>query len=465
MPAEKHDLFKDLWDFFCSLKLTVITLLLLAATSVVGTILPQHLSPDQYRQQFGEPGFKLLQALQLFDMYHSWWFLGLLGIFALNLTACSLRRLPGVWRNVTRPASFAEKSLLRSLPNRQDYDSSLPAGEIRLRLEKVIRRHFGSPKAIEKDGSVTLFAQCRIYARFSVYVTHLSILLILLGAVIGSLWGFKSFVTIVEGNSVDSVPSPTGGPEIPLDFTLRCDDFFVSFYDEAQTRPKEYRSLLTILESGREMPGYNEVPVRVNHPLHFQGLHFYQSSWGKTTLFRFLITRTDGGDETTVEGYPGQIMALPDGGAFQVIDFYSAYRDLGPAALLAVRNFDGQVYGAVAATAGPGPVMVASSPYRFRLLNSEERLYTGLQVSRDPGVPVVWAGCILLVVGSLCAFFLSHQRLWLVIRPKGEGCEVSAGAGAHRNQPAMARKFDRFSRDIAAELEDRIEGVPQEEKG
>jgi cytochrome c biogenesis protein len=493
MPAEKRDLFKDPWDFFCSLKLTVFTLLLLAATSVVGTLLPQNLSQDQYRQLFaewvfkilhglpfismenswwlsdfpqrcGEVAFSLVKALHLHDMYHSWWFLGLLGVFALNLTACSLRRLPGVWRTATRPVLFAEEPLLRSLQHRRTLQTTMPVEEVREKLEKVLRGGFARPRVSERDGAVALFAQRRPYARFSVYLTHLSILLILFGAVIGSLWGLESYVTIVEGQTVDKVPAAKGDGEIPLGFSLRCDDFSVSYYEGGG--PREFRSVLTVLENGREIPGLIEVPVLVNHPLKHNGLWFYQTSYGlaEMPLFRFGVTLPPKGDEVELSGRPGRLLQMPNGGSFQIVDFSPSYRDWGAVAVLEVKTPEGNHLNAMAPTAGPLLALAADHGYKFRLLGMEERYYTGLKVARDPGVWVVWAGCLLLVLGSLSAFFLSHQRLWLVIRSTAMGSEVKMGASAHRNQPVMARLFDRLGSEIAAELGAGIETVSQEVK-
>lgn len=100
--SDKSSRSSSLWNFLCSLKLTVATLLLLATTSILGTVIPQNLPSAQYQQYYGDKS-QLLQALQLDDMYHSVWFMALLGLFVLNLVACSLRRLPAVWRTVSRP--------------------------------------------------------------------------------------------------------------------------------------------------------------------------------------------------------------------------------------------------------------------------------------------------------------------------------------------------------------------------
>jgi cytochrome c biogenesis protein len=75
--------------------------------------------------------------------------------------------------------------------------------------------------ASERDGRVYLYAQKDAWARFGVYVTHLSILLIFVGAIIGNVWGYKAYVNIVEGTETTQV-WPRGSKEpIELGFAVR----------------------------------------------------------------------------------------------------------------------------------------------------------------------------------------------------------------------------------------------------
>jgi cytochrome c biogenesis protein len=45
----------------------------------------------------------------------------------------------------------------------------------------------------------------------------------------------------------------------------------------------------------------------------------------------------------------------------------------------------------------------------------EQRYFTGLQVSRDPGVWVVYTGFILIIVGCYITFFMSHRQVCIDI--------------------------------------------------
>jgi cytochrome c biogenesis protein len=75
--------------------------------------------------------------------------------------------------------------------------------------------------------------------------------------------------------------------------------------------------------------------------------------------------------------------------------------------------------------------------------------YTGLQVARDPGVWVVWAGCSLLIIGLIVSFFFSHQRVWVRI-PKGTGAEVLLAGSANKNRIGFEKKFQQLTGKIRA---------------
>ena len=82
-----------LWGFFASVRLTILLLLSLAGTSIIGTLIPQNKQPMEYLQTFGEFGFRLLSALDFFVMYRSWWFRLLFMLLVVNIIVCAIERL------------------------------------------------------------------------------------------------------------------------------------------------------------------------------------------------------------------------------------------------------------------------------------------------------------------------------------------------------------------------------------
>jgi cytochrome c biogenesis protein len=66
--------------------------------------------------------------------------------------------------------------------------------------------------------------------------------------------------------------------------------------------------------------------------------------------------------------------------------------------------------------------------------------YTGLQVTRDPGVWVVWIGCGLMIFGIIVSFFFSHQRVWVRI-PKQSGGEIVLAGSTNKNRVGFEKAF------------------------
>ena len=89
-----------IWNFFVSVKLTVFLLLSLAVTSIIGTVIPQNADPQLYFREFSPFLFRLFQVLDIFDMYHAWWFQLLLFLLIANIVVCSIDRLTATWKVV-----------------------------------------------------------------------------------------------------------------------------------------------------------------------------------------------------------------------------------------------------------------------------------------------------------------------------------------------------------------------------
>ena len=167
---------EKLWDLFCSLKLAIITLILLALTSIIGTVIEQGMTPEELAAKSGW-SLDLLKfldkAINAFDMYHSWWFLSLMGLFAVNLICCSIKRFPQVWKTVREPRLVADDNFFRSLSNVEEVVIAKgTVDEAREKLMAIMGGKFTAPRIIEQDGKIHLYAEKGALSRFGVYVTH-----------------------------------------------------------------------------------------------------------------------------------------------------------------------------------------------------------------------------------------------------------------------------------------------------
>lgn len=443
MTTTKRGFTQAAWDFFCSLKLSIFLLICLATTSVIGTVIPQ--SPQrEYLERLSETKIRLYSTMGFFDMYHSWWFILLLYLLTVNLVACSIKRLPRVWKFISEPNLIMDEGLEKTLSLTHEFKKQGDAASLRDRMATFLKSEFAQPVVTERDGEFHLFAQKNPYCRLGVYVVHASIIIIFIGALLGSFFGYKAYVQIAEGTSASTVYSQRGEKPLELGFAVRCEKFTVSFYDTGA--PKEFKSILTVLENGKPVKGYENIPIVVNDPLTYKGITFYQSSYGPAGeggVFKFTVRRKNGGAPTSLIARKGERVSLPDGGFMQVVDATNEVKAFipqfsGPAAKIETISASGASQSFILLKDFPDFDRQRGGDLIFTYEGSDEKFFTGLQVAKDPGVWTVWTGCALMVIGICMAFFLSHKRIWIRVA----NGRVTVGATASKNQPAFQNYFD-----------------------
>ena len=442
MTTNKSSFIQSVWDFFCSLKLSIFLLIALAVTSIIGTIIPQ--APQrEYLEAIGPAKIKLYSSLGFFDMYHSWWFILLLYLLTINLIACSIKRLPRVWKYISEPTLIFDDGLEKTLSLTHQVKVDGNAASVRDKMAEFLKSQFAAPVVTEVDGDYHLFAQKHQYCRLGVYVVHLSIIIVFIGALIGSYFGYKADVQIVEGTSVSAVHKR--GVQVPheLGFEVRCEDFSVSYYDTGA--PKEFKSILTVLENGQPVQGYQNVPIVVNSPLTYKGITFYQSSYGPATdgSFNFAVRSKAGGAPASIVARKGEGVPVPGGGYLKVLEATEDIRPFmpqfhGPAVRVEYLPPSGPAEFVILLKEFPEFDLQRGGKQVFTYEGGEEKFYTGLQVARDPGVWTVWAGCTLMVVGICLAFFFSHQRVWI----RATNGRATIGGSASKNQAAFELAFE-----------------------
>jgi cytochrome c biogenesis protein len=426
-----------LWNLLCSVRLSIFLLILLAMTSIVGTIIPQNAPAMEYVRQYGIGLYRFLNILGFFDMYHSWWFRGILVLLAVNIFSCSSNRFPRIWSRILSPRREMDSAQLATLPYTKRLKRSLPPEEAAEKASSITGGLFGKPLLSKTSEAITIFAERGRMSRLGVYMTHLSILIILLGALIGSVFGFRGFVNILEGETVDQMFTRhrSATRTRPLGFKLKCNEFRITYYDvNPQERlVKEYVSTLTFTKDGREVM---KREVRVNHPLTFNGLRFYQSSYGDIPEITLTVESKNQGENFSLVAHEGERVGIPESKAFfQILKFHPQIHNLGEGIAMAFFQPMAmpQRFWLLKAT----PKLIDG--YQFTFKGVTQRKYTGLQVAKDPGVWIVWVGCTLLVGGLLVAFFFSHQRIWVRI-PRGKGTILVSGT-VDKNRIAFERKF------------------------
>jgi len=439
------------WNFFASISLTIALLLSLALTSIIGTLIPQNADPAEYFKAFGDFYYRFFHALGLFDMYHSWWFQLLLLLLTLNVVICSIDRLSAGRKIlfVRRPKFAFER--FSGLKSYRDFTSDHPPEDLEKRILAVARRRFAHTQLETVGDGFRIFGERGRWTRFGVYTVHFSVVLLLVGGLIGSLLGFEGFVNIAEGDTVHRIRLRNSPQSLTLGFAVRCDDFDVSFYESGA--PREFRSSLTILEDGKPVL---QKDIIVNDPLRYKGINFFQSSYGPlppdgaTLSFTSAATGMIYRRQATI----GQAITLPeDLGTFELKGFSgdAEFRGhkIGDAFVGVLTTAEGEAREIILPTRFPsfdkmrrGAVVVAVEKYT-------EKFYTGLQVTKDPGVWVVYCGFVLMILGCYITFFMSHQQYCIDVEGRGSSRRVRIFATANKGKTALPQKIGALAKQLA----------------
>lgn len=440
------------WNLFASVKLSVVVLLVLAATSVIGTIIPQNANPAMLVQKYGEPLFSVFQALDFFDMYHAWWFRLLLALLTVNIIVCSIDRLSATWKVLFPKKINFQASRFRKSGNRMEWREELPPQSLKDAYEFFLGKRFRHIETREKDDGLLIFGEKGRWTRLGVYAVHLSILLMVIGGLIGSLFGFKGYATIPEGETVQTVSLENKDQEMTLPFAIRCDEFRITHYESGM--PKEYRSSLSLLNDGEVI---RKADIRVNAPLSHQGINIFQSSYGRMAgkEFTLVFTEPDSGMTFEKSASMGEEVSLPAGkGTLIVQDFTSGYNfrghNIGEAFLCRLIPADSEApkKNILIPVSYPRFDRMRGGDYVISIKDVDYVYYTGLQVTRDPGVPVVYAGFLIIIIGCYITFFMQHQQVCLELTGRDEQTEVMLACISGKNRPGMKGATQRLARQI-----------------
>lgn len=451
-------LLDNLWGLITSMRFVLVVILALALLVLVGTIVvqaPAGVSGDptamanwvaQVRPKYG--GWTgVLEALQLFTAFTSVWFKILMTALSISLVACSVHRVTGLWRTAARPRVVVGDHFFEHAPQRETILARTDAATSLARIREVLAHH-RFRAVVREDGAFHLYADRNRWAPMGSLIGHLSLLLILAGAIVGSTFGFRdtSFV-VAEGSTA---------PVAATGLSLQLVSFTDSYYADTGT-PEDYASDVILYRDGRQVA--RDV-IRVNQPMRYDGVSFYQSFFGPAAVLTVLDAD---GNQLYTGGVP--LAWTTDDSTRQVGTFTL------PSAGLTVWVVDsagtddplikpGQVRLEIYESSGDGqPIAIQTldpgtpaSVSGLQVTLDRESVFTGLSVARDPGAPLVWIGALLLMAGFTVVFCFPHRRVWAQVSAR-RGSSTIALAAVGRHDTAAGREFTDLVTDLRRALQ------------
>jgi cytochrome c biogenesis protein len=486
-------------------------LLALAIASIIATFIPQDpvipQTTAEWRAGTSGPGEGIagaFDALGLFDVFGSAWFMALTALLLISLTGCLIPRIrsfrtlvarkPAGGRNLTRLQHQVE--LRTALPP----DEALAAARRRLRRRRFRLRELAPDDS--PTGHLQLAAERGHWREGGSLLFHLSFYVLLLGAVIGHSFGFTGQVNVIEGERFADTPLSYLGANQPgrffpedghRGFVVQLDDFDISYFPDPEAEaagqtgltPRDFVSTVTIFEDGE--PATTE-QIRVNHPIAHDGMKLYQIRFGfaprievvnnGSTIYTDAVQLIEeGGFAWTgvakvaafdVENQLAlELVLLPDA-AFDQAGFPISrtpearnprlaavlwYGALGLEQNISPRDFDREngrrlEQPLILAPGQRGVFEEIGLELRF----PELPYWSGFQVSNEPGRELLLVGAVLMLTGLIPSLYGYRRRIWADVRTDEDGTTVTLAGVALQRKTTFSDAFERLADDLRGDL-------------
>jgi len=472
------------WRQLTSMRTALILLFLLALAAIPGSIVPQR-DVDPFavgRWQDSHPTLTpVYEVLGLFSVFDSAWFSAIYILLMISLMGCVVPRLKLYWRGMRARPPKAPRNLARLPESRSFVVDADPATALEHARSVLRRKKYRVD--VHPDGSVC--AERGYLREAGNLVFHFSVLVVLVGFAVASLFGYKGGVIVVSGqgfsNSLSQydefVPGAMFGPDDLSPFNFTIDAFDVEFLQGGAQAgmPTDFSADVTY----QEAPGKPEKTqvLAVNHPLDLEGGSVFLVGHGYAPR----VTVRDG--EGSV-AYQGPVVFLPQDGSFASFGVIKV-----PDAVPEQLGFEGLFLPTYGFTMERGPFsqfpdaldpVLSILPYQgdlgmdsgepqsvyeldkdqldvlkkpdgsdFRLdiaLGQTKQLPDGagtitfdgvdrwvkLQVSDSPGKLVALGGVLLAIAGLLASLFIRPRRSWVRVS-SGDGRTFVELAGLDRS--------------------------------
>ena len=448
------DVLDRLWRFFISMRTGLLLILGLGLLSLVGTLLAQApagmtADPAAYASWLTSIHSKyggwtpVFDKLGFFSIFTSIWFKAMTVLLTTSILACSVNRAPRLWKIAFHPRTRMGETFFTHAALRANVLVPTEPQKAMENVREVLKSRRFRTIADPDDNGLNLYADRFRWGPFGTVIAHLSFVVILLGFFLSATTGFKNTDFTAAVGSKVAVGHGTG-------LTVEAKSFNDAYY--ADGSPKDYASDLVLYKNGTEV---KRQTVRVNHPMKFEGVSFYQSFFGVAAAMQVkdAAGKTVFGDAvplawTSDDGKKsiGKFDMAGKGLEVYVIDVASGQVDpdikAGQVQLEVHQNGKDDPIATQVVDQGK-PTTIAGLSYTFE----RPRQFTGLIVARDPGAMWVWVGSTLLVLGLFLVFFFPHRRMWVRVRKTSGGTQILCASTMKRDM-AFEPQFHKLVTDI-----------------
>ena len=485
------------WNFFSSVKVGVWLILVTLVASAIGTILPQEMYIPQtmpaeqyYQDQYGWFG-KLYYQLGFNNLFSSWWYLLLMALIGVSLVICSLDRVIPLYKalkaqRVTRHEGFLNRQRIFGISNHVNEEDLLKVKE----KLKAKRYHIR-----EENGD--LLAEKNRFSRWGPYVNHIGLIIFLIGGMLRFIPGmYVDKVLWVREGETKVIPETNGeyflknNQFIKQDYNKNKDNkAFEATIDRVGMIPKNYQSNVTLYKVAKgtiigEKPQLKKVedfPIRVNHPLSFNGYSLYQVDYKlnelNTMTFTLINKQTNQpyGDLTINLFNPKDRYDLGNGYSVEVLSYFPDFefsKSGEPTTKSRIPNNPAFVFRMKAPDQPKGETSFVAikqtiepfgnNEYKMKFKGIGTKNVSGLTVRKDSTIWVIILGGIIFMIGVIQGAYWNHRRIWIQ-RKNGE---IWMAAHTNKNWYGLTREMEAILEDTSLTMpEDQLQKKKVEQGG
>lgn len=382
------------------LRFSIFILLLISFFSIIGTIIEQEQPIETYKINypltnpvFGFLTWDRILTFGLDQVYKTWWFFSLIFLFGLSLISCTfLQQLPSL--KIARRCQFFRK------PG-QFYRLKIFTTLTNFSFNKILLRIKSDQYSIFQQKNI-VYCYKGLIGRIAPILVHFSMILILLGTIIGSLFGFKAqeIVPKTENFHIQNILSNGQMSIIPKTST-RINDFWIT-YTKNRTISQFYSDISILDSQGNET---KRKTISVNDPLIHENVYYYQTDWNLTAL-RFQDSTNE------IIEYPLlNILNIPN----KIwLTWISTNKSLNEGLIALIDNLEGycSIYDESGAFLG-NIELNETMNFQQSLTFLEIISSTGLQIKNDPGIPMIYIGFFFLMLSTLLSY-ITYSQIWII---------------------------------------------------
>ena len=390
---------QKIFRLLADLRFSIFTLLLISGCSIIGTVIEQDQSIEIYKINypltnpvFGFLSWDRILYFGLDHVYQTWWFLSLIFLFGCSLVLCSfLQQLPSL-KIARRCQFFRTNSSFYKLNNY----TILTKPSFSKILDGIKMENY----SIFQQKNI-IYSYKGLIGRIAPIIVHFSMILVLVGTVISSLFGFKAqeIVPKTENFHIQNILSNGRLTIIPQN-SARVNDFWIT-YTKNKTVSQFYSDISILNTNGNEI---KRKTISVNYPLVDKGVYYYQTDWNLIGL-RFKTNTNQVIEYPLVNVFPNQEKIwltwisnnqFKQNGIILLIDNLEGY--------CSIYSDDGQFLGNIEIN--------EALDFNQNITLLEILSSTGLQIKIDPGIPLIYLGFFFLMISTLMSY-ITYSQVWV----------------------------------------------------